>query len=136
MAQALKVLHSEAVQRFRSHLADQLQNLRDESLQPIDPEDPRWSELVEVATKLIKVGFRIDDCYTAGGLGGACLLPMPEGVIVRWSQYELSGLRYDDPRQIQRVMGDAMADVIRALGFQVTTTDFPGSYRVRRPRPQ
>ena len=42
MAQALKVLHSEAVQRFRSHLADQLQNLRDESLQPIDPEDPRW----------------------------------------------------------------------------------------------
>ena len=52
MARALKVLHSEAVQRFRSHLADQLQNLRDESIQPIDPEDPRWSELVEVATEL------------------------------------------------------------------------------------
>jgi hypothetical protein len=34
LAQALKVLHGEAVQRFRSHLADQLQNLRDESLQP------------------------------------------------------------------------------------------------------
>jgi hypothetical protein len=63
---------------------------------------------------------------------------MPEGVIVRWSQHELSDLRYDDPRhrQIQRVMGDAMADVIRVLGFQVTTTEFPGSYRVSRPRPQ
>jgi hypothetical protein len=138
LVQAARFLYDDSADQYRSDLADQLRRLRDDSLRPLDLSDPRWSELVEVATGLVKAGFRIDDCYVAGHLGGACLLPMPEGVIVRWSQHELSGYQYDHPdyQKIQHIMGDAMAQVIRVLGFRVTPSEFPGSYLITRRRQQ
>lgn len=59
--QAAPSLYNDSADRFRINLADQVQRLRDDSLRPIDLSDPRWSELVEVATVLVKAGLRIDD---------------------------------------------------------------------------
>ena len=62
------------------------------------------------------------------------LLVTPNGLVVRWSQHDLSGYQFDRPdyRQIQHIMGKALAEVLRALGFRLTPTKFPGSYLVSR----
>jgi hypothetical protein len=134
LAAEAALLIAESTAQFQRDLAEQLQQQRDESLNPIDPGDPRWALLVEVATALVKAGFRIDDCMVAGHLGGACLLVTPNGLVVRWSQHDLSGYQFDRPdyRQIQQIMGKALAEVLRALGFRLTPTKFPGSYLVSR----
>jgi hypothetical protein len=130
----------DAYQRqFQEDLSIQLDQLCDTSLRPIDRADPQWATMIRVATALVARGVRITNGHVGGYLGGACLLQLDgeDGVRVRWSQHDALGYQYDDPRYraVARIMddalGDALADVLRVLGFTVTATEYPGNYIVR-----
>ena len=128
-------VHAASQAQFRDDLDVQLSRLRDTSLRPIDRSDPRWATMISVATALVWAGFRIDDCHVGGHQGGACLLQLEgeEGVRIRWSQHDASGFYHADPhhRVVAEIMGNALRDVLRVLGFTVTGTEHPGSYLVR-----
>jgi hypothetical protein len=128
-------VHAASQAQFREDLNVQLEHLRDTSLRPIDKADPRWATMIRVARALVWAGFRIDDCHVGGYQGGACLLQLEgeEGVRVRWSQHGASGFHFADPRHraVAQIMGDAMRDVLRVLGFTVTPTEHPGNYLAR-----
>jgi len=124
------------LRQFEEDLSTQLNELCDPSLRPIDRADPRWATMIRVATALVARGVRITNGHVGGHLGGACLLQPngDDGVSIRWAQHDAFGFyQHDDPRYraVSRIMGDALADVLRVLGFSVTATEYPGNYIVR-----
>ncbi len=129
-----ELLIADAEAKFQHDLRAELQRPQDKFLKPIDPEDPRWALMVEVATALVKAGFRIDDCMVGGHVGGVCLQPTPEGLMVSWSQHDLSGYQFyrADYREVELIMGKAVAEVLTVLGFRITATVYPSNFLVSR----
>ncbi len=93
--------------------------------------DPLAPLARDVARSLVEAGFTLHHCartHPRYRLGGVCLLPMPEhygdgqgGVVVSWTTHDLLSLDWDrcgTYHDAHQVMNDALADVLRTLGYK------------------
>jgi hypothetical protein len=112
-----------------SHLSDQLDRLAEDWDELIDDADPLTGLVCEVAAAVAEAGLPLHDCAgrtASAQLGGVCLTPAPgeHGVLVSWAQHDrvtLGRVRGSTADlAAQAVMGAAVADVLRAFGFEVS----------------
>jgi len=111
-----------------SHLSDQLDRLAEDWDELIDDADPLTGLVCEVAAAVAEAGLPLHDCAgrtPTAQLGGVCLTPSPgeHGVLVSWAQHDrvtLGRVRgHTADLAAQGVMNTAVADVLRAFGFEV-----------------
>jgi len=111
-----------------SHLSDQLDRLAEDWDELIDDADPLTGLVCEVAAAVAEAGLPLHDCAgrtASAQLGGVCLTPAPgeHGVLVSWAQHDrvtLGRVRgHSADLAAQGVMNAAVADVLRAFGFEV-----------------
>jgi hypothetical protein len=114
---------SPADKAFEAHLAEQLQRASDGWDPPL-PGHPHAELAGEVATALVEAGFDLHHCAAYSALGGVCLTPTLEGVIVTWTQHDRMAkeqLRgYTVQGAVQDTMNRAVWDVLAVMGFGLT----------------
>ncbi len=115
------------------------------------PEDHPLAPLArDLARRLTEVGFTLHHCMPHDPLcrlGGVCMLAVAArlsgggndaGVVVSWTTHDLLLLdwaRYGTYRGVQDVMNEALADVLRAFGFEVRPFGSGGAWLVTGRRP-
>ncbi|MGE5289434.1 MAG: hypothetical protein ACM3ML_19980 [Micromonosporaceae bacterium] len=116
----------------RTELAEAVSVLADANGYRLPEDHPLAPLARELARSLTEAGFTLHHCMRHDPLyrlGGVCLLPIPAddgqnggGVVVSWTTHDLLLLdwaRYGTYRGVQDVMNEALADVLRALGYEV-----------------
>jgi hypothetical protein len=112
-------------QAWLSDLGDQLDRLGEDWDERLTDDDALVTLVVEVAAALVEAGLTVHDCAGSGPAGGVCLTPEPGrgGVLVSWRQHDrmsrdqVRGAAVD--ATVQQTMNVAVADCLRAMGFEV-----------------
>jgi hypothetical protein len=118
----------------REELADATGRLADTYGRPLRDDDPLRPLATDVAQALTEAGFTLHHCaqhHPLHRFGGVCLLPVaaghdPDGnggVAVSWPAHDLLSLdwsRWPAYHCTQGLMNGALAEVLGALGFQVS----------------
>ncbi|MFW3171763.1 hypothetical protein [Geodermatophilus sp. CPCC 206100] len=119
-----------------AHLGGQLDRLPEDWDADLPDDDPLTTAVVEVAAALSEAGLPVHDADGPDSVhGGACLIPDQDlgGVVVSWRQHDrmsvdqVHGATAD--ALVQQVMNRALADVLRARGFEVDV--LAGAHLVR-----
>ncbi|WP_409328569.1 hypothetical protein [Trujillonella humicola] len=117
-------------------LGNQLDRLGDDWDELVSDDDALTTLVVEIAAALVEAGLPLHDCAGHGAAGGVCLSPGPAlaGVLVTWHQHDRMSV--DQVRgaameaAVQRTLSAAVAEVLRATGFEVEPFGSSGCWMV------
>jgi hypothetical protein len=129
-------------------LADARARLADAFGHPLPADDPSAPLASDVAAALTEAGFTLHNCaphHPQYRLGGVCVLPIqgrhnPDGqggIAVSWTTHNLLTLDWDRGREhqdTQQAMNQALASVLKALGYQVSPFGTGGASLITEPR--
>jgi hypothetical protein len=132
----------------REELADARAHLADTLGHPLSADDPDAPLARDVAAALTEAGFTLHNCaphHPQYRLGGVCVLPIPArhnpdgqgGIAVSWTTHNLLALDWERGREqqdTQQAMNQALASVLKALGYQVGPFGTGGASLVTEPR--
>ena len=119
-----------------AELGEQLDRLTDDWDELVSDDDALTTLVVEVAAALVEAGLPLHDCAGDGAAGGVCLSPGPAhaGVLVTWHQHDRMSVQQVRgaamESAVQRTMNAAVADLLRAVGFEVEAFGSSGCWMV------
>ena len=127
-----------------AELAGAVARLADAYGRPLPGDDPLAPMAREIARALTEAGFTLHRCGQGDPLyrlGGVCLLPVARGhdpdgrggVVVSWTTHDLLSRDWDRWREYQGTqdaMNAALAEVLDALGFEVSPFGLGGAWIV------
>jgi hypothetical protein len=130
-------------------LADAVGRLADAYGRPLPDGDPLKPLASDVARALTEAGFTLHHCaqhHSLSRLGGVCLLPVapghdPDGtggIVVSWTTHKLLSLDWGRSLEhdgAQGLMNGALAEVLDALGFQLSPFGQGGAWVVTGRKP-
>jgi hypothetical protein len=114
-----------AERAWLADLGEQLDRLGDDWDELVSDDDALTTLVVEVAAALVEAGLPLHDCNGGGTAGGVCLSPGPAlaGVLVTWHQHDRMSVQQVRGAAVeavvQRTMNTAIAELLRATGFEV-----------------
>ena len=119
-----------------AELGDQLDRLPGDWDELVSDDDALTTLVVEVAAVLVEAGLPLHDCAGDGASGGVCLSPGPAhaGVLVTWHQHDRMSVQQVRGAAmeavVQRTMNAALAELLRAVGFEVELFGSSGCWMV------
>lgn len=130
-------------------LADAAARLTNCYGRPMPNDDPLYPLALDIARALTEAGLTLHRCAQHDPhyrLGGVCLLPGAHsqdpdgtsGIVVSWTTHNLLSLdwdRWDEYHGVQVTMNGVLAEVLGALGFQVSPFGVGGASIVTGYRP-